>query len=248
MTKNNVVGATSTSAASAAAMQPTTTKALMWIIVYPMMREYSTTTVDGSCAPQNTALPSMAGVKNGRPLTVSTMRNQTATAAAPMHPAMKPSRRIRLSCMAENIPRAGARARLEPMRRPTFYGLCLLVGSLLFAIAGLMHPLLTGDGAAQLATVAATESWRAIHWSLLFGFPLMYVGLVGVALRHGETPGSAPARAGMVLAAFGFGVWTLNVLFMAGAGWQLARAYATADTRLAGPPAVFVYPILHSPV
>jgi len=131
------------------------------------------------------------------------------------------------------------------MRRPTFYGLCLLVGSLLFAIAGLMHPLLTGDGAAQLATVAATESWRAIHWSLLFGFPLMYVGLVGVALRHGETPGSAPARAGMVLAAFGFGVWTLNVLFMAGAGWQLARAYATADTGLAGTHAVFVYDMLH---
>ncbi len=131
------------------------------------------------------------------------------------------------------------------MRRPTFYGLCLLVGSLLFAIAGLMHPLLTGDGAAQLATVAATESWRAIHWSLLFGFPLMYVGLVGVALRHGETPGSAPARAGIQLAAFGFGVWTLNVLFMAGAGWQLARAYATADTGLAGTHAVFVYDMLH---
>ncbi len=131
------------------------------------------------------------------------------------------------------------------MRRPTFYGLCLLVGSLLFAIAGLMHPLLTGDGAAQLATVAATESWRAIHWSLLFGFPLMYVGLVGVALRHGETPGSAPARAGIQLAAFAFGVWTLNVLFMAGAGWQLARAYATADTGLAGTHAVFVYDMLH---
>src|SRR6266536_262627 len=191
-----------------------------------MMREYSTTTAEGSCAPQNTALPSMAGVKNGRPLIASTTRNQMATAAAPMHPAMKPSRRIRLSCMAVNIPAARERARLEPMRRPTFYGLCLLVGSLLFGVAGLMHPLLTGDGAAQLATVAATASWRAIHWSLLFGFPLMYAGLVGVSLRHGDTPGSAPARAGILLAAFAFGVWTLNVLFMVGAGWQLAHAYA----------------------
>jgi hypothetical protein len=131
------------------------------------------------------------------------------------------------------------------MRRPTFYGLCLLVGSLLFAIAGLMHPLLTGDGAAQLATIAATPSWRAIHWSLLFGFPLMYAGLVGVSLRHGETPGSVPARAGILLAAFGFGVWTLNVLFMVGAGWHLARAYAAADTGLAGTHAVFVYDMLH---
>ncbi|HEV8305759.1 MAG TPA: hypothetical protein VGQ25_12405 [Gemmatimonadales bacterium] len=131
------------------------------------------------------------------------------------------------------------------MRRPTFYGLCLLIGSLLFGVAGLMHPLLTGDGAAQLATIAATASWRAIHWSLLFGFPLMYAGLVGVALRHGDTPGSAPARAGILLAAFGFGVWTLNVLFMVGGGWHLAQAYTAADTGLAGTHAVFVYDMLH---
>jgi hypothetical protein len=131
------------------------------------------------------------------------------------------------------------------MRRPTFYGLCLLIGSLLFGVAGLMHPLLTGDGAAQLATIAATASWRAIHWSLLFGFPLMYAGLVGVALRHGDTPGSAPARAGIFLAAFGFGVWTLNVLFMVGGGWHLAQAYTAADTGLAGTHAVFVYDMLH---
>ncbi len=131
------------------------------------------------------------------------------------------------------------------MRRPTFYGLCLLVGSLLFGIAGLMHPLLTGDGAAQLATIAATASWRAIHWSLLFGFPLMYVGLIGVALRHGDTPGSAPARAGIMLAAFGFGVWTLNVLLMVGAGWQLAYAFTTSDKALTATHAVFVYDMLH---
>jgi hypothetical protein len=126
-----------------------------------------------------------------------------------------------------------------------FYGLCLLVGALLFGVAGLMHPLLQGDGAAQLTTIAATPAWRAIHWSLLFGFPLMYVGLVGVALRHGETPGSAPARAGILLGAFAFAVWAFNVLFMVGAGWQLARAYTAADTGLAGTHAVFLYDMLH---
>ncbi|MGH7673522.1 MAG: hypothetical protein ACREMC_11550 [Gemmatimonadales bacterium] len=126
-----------------------------------------------------------------------------------------------------------------------FYGLCLLAGALLFGVAGLMHPLLQGDGAAQLTTIAATPSWRAIHWSLLFGFPLMYVGLVGVALRHGDTPGSAPARAGVLLGAFAFAVWALNVLFMVGAGWMLAGAYTAADTGLAGTHAVFVYDMLH---
>jgi hypothetical protein len=130
-------------------------------------------------------------------------------------------------------------------RRPLFYGLCLLTGSLLVSVAGLMHPMLGGDGAAQLATIAATASWRAIHWALLFGFPLMYVGLIGVALRHGDTPGSAPARAGILLAGFAFGVWALNVVFMVGAGWQLAQAYTMSDTGLTGTHAVFVYDMLH---
>src|SRR5882672_10221792 len=130
-------------------------------------------------------------------------------------------------------------------RRPLFYGLLLLAGSLLAAAAGWMHPWLEGDGAAQLTTVAATVQWRAIHWSLLFGFPMMYAGLIGVALRHTDTPGSAPARAGVWLAGFAFGVWALNVLFMVGAGWHLAQAYTAADTGLTGTHAVFVYDMLH---
>lgn len=130
-------------------------------------------------------------------------------------------------------------------RRPLFYGLSLLAGALLVGVAGLMHPMLEGDGAAQLATVAATAEWRAIHWALLFGFPLMYVGLIGVALRHGETPGSAPARAGILLGGFAFGVWALNVLFMVGAGWQLAHAFTTSDKALTATHAVFLYDMLH---
>lgn len=130
-------------------------------------------------------------------------------------------------------------------RRPLFYGLCLLSGSLLLSVAGLVHPRLVGEGAAQLATVAATTGWRAIHWALLFAFPLMYVGLIGVALRHGDTPGSAPARAGILLGAFAFGVWALNVLFMVGAGWQLAHAFATSDKALTATRAVFLYDMLH---
>ena len=130
-------------------------------------------------------------------------------------------------------------------RRPLFYGLCLLVGVLLSGIAGLMHPLLTGDGAAQLSIIARTAHWRAIHWSLLFGLAFMYTGLIGVSLRHGETAGSAPGRAGILLAGFAFSIWSLNVLFMVGAGWQLARAFTTADTGLAGTHAVFVYDMLH---
>src|SRR2546425_10546973 len=73
----------------------------------------------------------------------------------------------------------------------------------------------------------------------------MYTGLIGVALRHGETAGSAPGRAGILLAGFAFSVWSLNILFMVGAGWQLARAYTASDTGLTGTHAVFVYDMLH---
>jgi hypothetical protein len=130
-------------------------------------------------------------------------------------------------------------------RRPLFYGICLLAGALLVSVAGLMHPLLRGDGATQLATIAATAGWRAIHWALLFGFPLMYVGLIGVTLRHHDTPGSAPARAGILLAGFAFSAWALNVLLMVGAGWQLAHAFTTSDKALTATHAVFMYDMLH---
>ena len=130
-------------------------------------------------------------------------------------------------------------------RRPLFYGLCLLLGTLLFGGAGLMHPMLAGDGAEQLTTVARTTAWRAIHWSLLFGLALMFTGLIGVALRHGETAGSAPGRAGILFSGFAFAVWSLNILFMVGAGWQLARSYTASDTGLTATHAVFVYDMLH---
>jgi hypothetical protein len=130
-------------------------------------------------------------------------------------------------------------------RRPVFYGLCLLIGAVLFGVAGLLHPMLAGDGAAQLETVARTSRWRAIHWSLLFGLALMYAGLIGVALRHGETGGSAPARAGILMGGVAFSVWSLNILFMVGAGWHLAYAFTTSDKALTATHAVFLYDMLH---
>ena len=130
-------------------------------------------------------------------------------------------------------------------RRSPLYPLCLLVGALLFGSAGLAHPLLTGDGATQLAIIAGTPAWRAIHWALLFGLPLMFVGLIGLALRHAGTPGEVAARAGVFLATLGFGGWMVNVLFMVGAGGRLARAYATAEPGLGATQAIFVYDMLH---
>jgi hypothetical protein len=47
------------------------------------------------------------------------------------------------------------------------------------------------------------------------------------------------------MGAFAFSVWSLNILFMVGAGYQLAHAYTTSDTGLTGTHAVFVYDMLH---
>jgi hypothetical protein len=130
-------------------------------------------------------------------------------------------------------------------RRPLFYGLCLLIGTLMFGGAGAVHPLLSGDGAAQLGTIARTQAWRLIHWSLLFGLAFMYAGLIGVSLRQNDTPGASPSRAGIRLGAFAFSVWSINVLLMVGTGYRLARAFHVADAGLTATHAVFIYDMLH---
>lgn len=122
--------------------------------------------------------------------------------------------------------------------------LSLLAGALLVGVAGLRHPLLSGDGAAQLAAIAGTAGWRGIHLALVFGMVFVVAGLVGIALAHGETPGWAAARAGILLAVLGYGVTLVGVLFMTGAAPRLAAAYSQGEPGLAATEAVFLYDML----
>lgn len=135
---------------------------------------------------------------------------------------------------------------MDLSRRPSFYGLSLLVGALLVAGAGVVHPRLAGDGAAQLGVIAATPAWRAIHWTLLFGVTLVLAGLIGGLLqRHAANAGAVPARPGAFLTAFGYGALAVNILFMTGAGGALADAYTRSDLGLTATRAVFVFDMLH---
>src|SRR2546427_12454155 len=98
------------------------------------------------------------------------------------------------------------------------YPSCLLFGALLAVVAGVLHPDLTGDGAAQLTTIAQCGAWRAIHWTFLFSFPLALTGLVGLARMQVATAGENAVRTGVIVATFAYSAWTVTGAFVRGAG------------------------------
>jgi len=125
------------------------------------------------------------------------------------------------------------------------YPLCLLFGALLAVVAGVLHPDLMGDGAAQLTIIAQCGSWRSIHWTFLFSFPLALTGLVGLARMHVATPGENAVRTGVIVATFAYGAWTVTVAFMGGAGWSLAHSFTIADAGMTATRAVFLFDMIH---
>jgi len=131
------------------------------------------------------------------------------------------------------------------LARRLFYPICLLVGALLAVVAGVAHPDLAGDGAAQLATIAQCSAWRAIHWTFLFGFPLALTGLVGLARIHAGNPGESAVRAGLIVGTFAYGAWTVTVAFMGSAGWSLAHSFMVAEAGMTATRAVFMFDMIH---
>lgn len=129
--------------------------------------------------------------------------------------------------------------------RPWFYALTLLLGAAAVAVAGLLHPMLEGDGPAQLAVIAGTAAWRAAHWALAAGFVAVVAGLAGLAARSAGTPGDRAARVGALVSTFGYAMLLVGVLFMLGAASQLADTYTRGAPGLAGTHAVFLYDMLH---
>lgn len=111
-------------------------------------------------------------------------------------------------------------------------------------IAAALHPHVDGDGPSQLATIAASDAWHAIHWAFLFGFVLSLAGLAGVADRWAGTPGRQMAGTGVVVAVFAYAAWLIVVAFMAGAGATLAQSYARAEPGLTATRAVFLYDMI----
>jgi hypothetical protein len=145
----------------------------------------------------------------------------------------------------QHLSRSSGRAIVPSPRRPPVAPLALVAGALLVAGAGLAHPLLTGDGPAQLAIIAATRAWRAIHLALVAGEILLVAGVAGVSLRHADTAGAGATRAGALLFALGVALSLIQILFMVGAGSALAAVYVRGGAGLAATQAVFAYDVLH---
>lgn len=123
----------------------------------------------------------------------------------------------------------------------TRLGFVLIAASLLVGVAALFHPVLTGDGAAQLGAIAATRGWRPIHLSISFGYVLAVAGVAGLSLRF-SGPGAAMVRLGASLAIFGYAVSLVGVLFMLGAADAMAGAY---QRRGGDPEIALLYDLLH---
>lgn len=105
-----------------------------------------------------------------------------------------------------------------------FLAILLLAGTALHGIGAAFHPMLAGDAAAQLRTIATTPYWRALHLAMLAGSGFVIAG-VWVRLIAGRST-AAPLVAALALVSVGTALNALNIAFMAGAGTHMAALFA----------------------
>ena len=103
----------------------------------------------------------------------------------------------------------------------------LLLGTFLLGVGALFHPMLAGDGAAQLRTMATTPYWSAIHHTMLVGSGLV---MAGVWVRLVADRGSSGMLvAALVIVTTGIALNALDIAFMAGSGARMATLFAAGD-------------------
>lgn len=108
--------------------------------------------------------------------------------------------------------------------------LALLAGTALLGVGAAFHPMLAGDAAVQLRTIAATPYWRTLHLAMLAGSGLVIAGVWVRLVTAAATP--APLVAALSLVALGVALNALNIAFMAGAGTHMAALFASGQTEM----------------
>ena len=116
----------------------------------------------------------------------------------------------------------------------------LLLGTALLGAGAVVHPVLAGDAAAHLRTIAETEYWRAAHLAMLAGTGLVIAGLwvrvlIGAADDGASTVPSLrpPLLAALAVISVGLAINALNIAYMAGAGLHMAAAFEGGDPLMA---------------
>jgi hypothetical protein len=104
----------------------------------------------------------------------------------------------------------------------------LLAGTALHGVGALLHPVLSGDGATQLRTIADMAHWRDLHLAMLAGSGLIVAG-VWVRLVGDRAFVRPPLVAALVLISIGLTINALNTAYMTGAGWHIASRFAAGD-------------------
>lgn len=113
--------------------------------------------------------------------------------------------------------------------------IALLCGTALLAAGGALHPMLAGDAAAQLRTIADTSYWRMLHLVML-GASGLVIGGVWVRLVTDRGEATAPLVAALAVIGLGLAINALNIAFMAGAGWRMASLFVAGQPDM---PALF---------
>jgi hypothetical protein len=109
--------------------------------------------------------------------------------------------------------------------------IALLVGTALLGVGAVMHPILEGDAAAQLRTIADTSHWRSLHLVMLLGSGLVIAG-VWVRLLGDRSPLAAPLVSALALVSLGVALNALNIAYMAGAGWHMATLFQSGNAQI----------------
>ena len=110
--------------------------------------------------------------------------------------------------------------------------IALLAGTALHGLGALLHPVLAGDGAIQLRTIADMAQWRELHLAMLAGSGLIVAG-VWVRLVEDRAFVRAALVAALTLVSIGVTINALNIAYMAGAGWHMAEQFAAGDATMA---------------
>jgi hypothetical protein len=112
-----------------------------------------------------------------------------------------------------------------------FLAVALLLGTALHGVGALLHPVLAGDGATKLRTIADMAQWRPLHLAMLAGSGLIVAG-IWVRLVDDRAFVRAPLVAALAVISVGITLNALNIAYMAGAGAHMATQFAAGDASI----------------